>query len=182
MQPSDKKLKELKILLDEAESKVAAAKRILFEQVYQEQAIGLEEGNLGHNGPNTIVEGVFDGEEMIDALGKKFPVPPNYASKSKLLPGDKLKLTIAPDGTFIFKQIGPVERKRIIGKLIETGGNYKVAVAGKKYNCLKASVTYYHAEAGDEVTIIIPKIGESDWAAIENCLGPKGTTSVSRKK
>lgn len=182
MQSSDKKLKELKNLLDEAEAKVAAAKRILFEQVYQEQALNVEETGNNQRGPNTIVEGVFDGEEMIDSGGKKYPVPANYASKSKLIPGDKLKLTIAPDGTFIFKQIGPVERKRIVGKLSESGGNYKVVVSGKKYNCLKASVTYFHASPGDEVTCIVPKIGESDWAAIENCLGKKMPISGKDKR
>lgn len=168
MQPSDKKLREIKKMLDEAEEKVATAKRILFEQVYQEQAIGfVDEESIG---PSTIVEGVFDGEEMIDHSGKKYPVPPNYASKSKLIAGDKLKLTIAADGTFIFKQTGPIERKRIIGKLSESKGTYKVTAGGKKYHCLKASVTYFKANPGDEVTIIVPKNGESDWAALENCV------------
>lgn len=173
MQTSDLKLKEIKDLLDEAESKVAAAKRILFEQVYQEQAVILE--NNTSSGPNTIVEGVFDGEEMIDAVGKKYPVPQNYASKSKLVPGDKLKLTITPDGSFIFKQIGPIDRKRVIGTLSEKNGRWQVRVNGKKYQVLKASVTYFHAEPTDEVTIIIPKVGECDWAALENCLGKKAT-------
>ena len=172
MQTSDRKLKELKMLLDEAESKVAAAKRILFEQIYQEQAIGLDTSETV--GPNTIIEGVFDGEEMIDAAGKKYPVPPNYASKSKLVPGDKLKLTIATDGTFIFKQIGPVDRKHIIGKLTESHGSFFVNAENKKYQVLQASITYFHANPGEEVTIIVPKVGESDWAALENCLGKKG--------
>ncbi|MBM2821174.1 MAG: hypothetical protein HW405_934, partial [Candidatus Berkelbacteria bacterium] len=119
MEPSDKKLRELKHLLDEAEEKVAAAKRILFEQVYKEQAENLDDSDP--NGANTIVEGIFDGEEMIDSSGKKYPIPQNYASKSKLVAGDKLKLTVVPDGTFIFKQIGPVNRKRIVGKLTESG-------------------------------------------------------------
>lgn len=168
MQSSDKKLREIKKLLDEAEEKVASAKRILFEQVYQEQAIGSVDEKTP--GPNTIIEGVFDGEEMIDHGGKKYPVPPNYASKSKLIAGDKLKLSIAQDGTFIFKQIGPIDRKRVIGKLSEHNGNFKVSAGGKKYRCLNASVTYFKASPGDEVTIIVPKNGESDWAAIENCI------------
>lgn len=168
MQTSDKKLKELKLLLDEAESKVAAAKRILFEQVYKEQA---ENFDLNVKpGPNTIVEGVFDGEEMIDSTGKKYPVPQNYASKSKLCAGDKLKLTITADGSFIFKQIGPVDRKRVMGKLLESNGRFHVNYEGKKFNVLQASVTYFHASPGDEVTIIIPKMGECDWAALENCI------------
>jgi len=169
MQPTDKKLKELKIILDEAENKIAIAKRILFEQVYQEQAKDLSITA----GENNIVEGVFDGEEMIDAVGKKYPVPANYASKSKLVAGDRLKLVIAPDGTFIFKQIGPVDRKRLIGTLSETEGNWEVSIDSKKYRVLQASVTYFKVGAGDEVTILIPKIGESNWAAIENCLSHK---------
>lgn len=170
MQPSDKNLKELKILLDEAEGKVAAAKRILFEQVYQEQAKNLDIISNGTLGPNTVVEGVFDGEEMIDATGKKYPVPSNYASKSKLIPGDKLKLTITTDGTFVFKQIGPVDRKRMVGTLSGVGDRWHVNSEGKKYNVLSASVTYFHAKSGDKVTIIVPKVGECDWAAVENCL------------
>ncbi|MEK7143119.1 MAG: hypothetical protein AAB785_02825 [Patescibacteria group bacterium] len=168
MQSQDKKLKEIKEILDQAEEKINAAKRILFEQVYQEQARGLETPE--NVGPNTIIEGVFDGEEMIDAAGKKFPVPQNYASKSKLVAGDKLKLTIAADGSFIFKQVGPVNRKRVIGKLIYTDDRWFVLVNHKKYQVLQASVTYFHAHEGDEVTIILPKSGETEWATLENCL------------
>lgn len=168
MQPSDKNLKELKALLDEAEAKVAAAKRILFEQVYQEQAKNFEINEKA--GPNTIVEGVFNGEEMIDGVGHKYPVSANYASKSKLVSGDKLKLTISNDGSFVFKQIGPIDRKRVVGKLAETDGRWQINCDGKKYNVLQASVTYFHAKDGDEMTAILPKVGECDWAAIENCL------------
>lgn len=167
MQPTDKKLKELKAILDDAENKIASAKRILFEQVYQEQA---RTGGVSIGANNSVVEGVFDGEEMIDSLGKKYPVPANYASKSKLVSGDKLKLIIANDGTFIFKQIKPIDRKRIIGKLTEADGNWVVSSNNKKYRVLQASVTYYKAGDGDEVTILIPKVGETNFAAIENCL------------
>src|SRR3989344_3463282 len=59
-----------------------------------------------------IIEGVFDGQNMVGPDGKLYSVPANYASKSKLVEGDLLKLTISPDGSFIYKQIGPVERER----------------------------------------------------------------------
>ena len=52
-----------------------------------------------------IVEGVFNGQIMIGPDGKQYSVPANYASKSKLVEGDILKLTIDKDGSFIFKQI-----------------------------------------------------------------------------
>lgn len=167
MEKSDKKLAEIRSLLDEAENHIQAAKRILFEQVYQEQAKTL---NLEDDGKNVIVEGVFDGVDMIDKFGKKYPVPVNYSSKSKLVPGDNLKLTILADGDFIFKQIGPTERKRLIGKLHKNEENWQVICANKKYNVLSASVTYFKANEGDKMTIIVPKVGETDWAAVENLL------------
>lgn len=171
MQPTDKKLKELKAILDEAENKIIIAKRILFEQVYEEQARNLPLNDAADEG--SIVEGIFDGEEMIDSVGKKYPVPANYASKSKLVSGDKLKLIIAADGTFIFKQIGPIERKRLTGRLRRTDDDWWVIAASKKYRVLNASVTYFKGLEDDEVTILVPKIGETNWAAIENCLGHK---------
>ncbi|OGD56285.1 hypothetical protein A2V71_04085 [Candidatus Berkelbacteria bacterium RBG_13_40_8] len=165
MDKDDKKLAEIRKLLDEAESKVQAAKRIIFEQVYQEQAENLE---VSMNEDCKIIEGVFDGENMIDKFSKKYPIPANYSSKSKLVAGDNLKLTVAVDGTFIFKQIGPVERKRLVGKLSRHGDGWQVNAEGTKFNVLQAAVTYFKGKPGDKITIIVPKTGESDWAAIEN--------------
>jgi len=116
-----------------------------------------------------IVEGVFDGQVMIGTDGKQYPIPANYASKSKLVEGDMLKLTITPDGSFVYKQIGPIERKRVIGIVSQDDlGNYVVIAEGKAYRVLLASVTYFKADAGDEVTIVIPRDSETVWAAIEN--------------
>ena len=81
-----------------------------------------------------------------------------------------MKLTIAPDGTFVFKQIGPVERKRLVGELKLTADSCRVVCDEKKYNVLPASVSYFKAKDKDKLTVIVPKTGESDWAAIENLL------------
>lgn len=167
MDKDDKKLTEIRKLLDSAEEKIAAAKRVLFEQVYQEQAENLV---VTDDGKSTIIEGVFDGEGMIDKFSKKYPVPMNYSSKSKLVCGDNLKLNIADDGTFIFKQIGPVERKRLTAKLTQSGDNWIANCDGKKYNVLSASVTYFKGQINNKVTIIVPKTGECNWAAIENVI------------
>ena len=167
MNQDGKKFAQLRRALEEIEEKLQSVKRILFEQVYQEEAEGLD---ATVNGPITIIEGVFDGEEMIDKEGKKYAVAANYASKSKLVAGDKMKLTIAADGTYVFKQIGPVERRRLVGKLAKTGERWQVNCEGKKFQCLPASVTYFKAKAGDKITVIVPKIGEADWACIENLL------------
>ena len=118
-----------------------------------------------------IIEGRFDGQNMIGPNSKVYPVPANYASKSKLVESDTLKLTIAPDGGFIYKQIGPVERKKLIATLALENGQY-VAVAGEgHYRVLYASVTYFKAQPGDEVTIVIPAHGQANWAAIEAVIG-----------
>ena len=114
-----------------------------------------------------IIEGQFDGQNMIGPDGKVYPVPANYASKSKLVEGDTLKLTIAQDGSFIYKQIGPVERKKIIAKISLENGQYVAVVGDIKYRVLYASVTYFKAQPGDEVTIVVPAGTKPSWAAIE---------------
>lgn len=130
---------------------------------------GEENGNV-----SKIIEGVFDGEKMIGPDGKEYSVPANYASKSKLVEGDIMKLTITASGTFIYKQIGPIERARIIGQLEKTDdGLHYVAADGKKWRVLTASVTYFKGEPGDETVIVIPKTGESKWAAVENIIQNK---------
>jgi len=170
MDKDDRKLTEIRKLLDTAEEKIAAVRRILFEHVYQEQAESLNIYEMPVDNKGVIVEGVFDGEEMIDKFGKKYPVSANYSSKSKLVCGDCLKLIITQDGTFIFKQIRPIDRKRLIGKLSKNGDDWIVTCDGKKYNVLDASVTYFKCQADDKITIIVPKTGESNWAAIENVI------------
>lgn len=170
MDQDDRKLSQLRKILEDIEDKVQSVKRILFEQVYQEEAENLDSKT---DGPVTIIEGIFDGEEMIDKDGKKYAVPANYASKSKLVPGDKMKLTISPDGSYIFKQIGPVDRKRLIGKLLKNGDKWLISCEGHKFQVLQSSVSYFKAKLGDKVTVIVPKVGEADWAAVENVLEKK---------
>ncbi len=120
-------------------------------------------------GEAKIIEGVFDGENMIGPDGKQYSVPANYASKSKLVEGDILKLTITGKGTFVYKQIGPIERSRVVAILEKTVDNEFFAIAdGNKWRLLTASVTYFRGESGDEAVILVPKNGESKWAAVEN--------------
>ena len=135
---------------------------------------------LSVSGAGKIIEGVFDGQNMVGPDGKKYPVPANYASKSKLIEGDVLKLTIADDGSFIYKQIGPVERLKKIGMLVQQeNGEHRVIVDGKAFKVLLASLTYFKAQVGDEVTIVIPKEEESEWAAVENVIKKAGDAGDS---
>ena len=170
------KIALLKEMLDSAEANLRSAKQILNEMSggssakSQYTAMAEKVGSMSSNSERHVIEGVFDGQNMIGPDKKTYSVPANYASKSKLIPGDILKLTIMEDGSFVYKQIGPVERKKIIGTLTYEDGQYKVIANSKAYKVLLASVTYFRGEVGDRITIVIPELEESDWAAIENVL------------
>lgn len=125
-------------------------------------------GTGTYNAANSkVVEGVFDGQNMVDGSGQTYPIPANYASKSKLVEGDGMKLTITDEGKFIYKQIAPIDRRTVVGVLIQEDGQYKVLAEGKTYRLLLASVTFYRAEVGDQVTILIPKGDTASWGAVE---------------
>lgn len=119
-----------------------------------------------------VIEGVFNGEKMVGSDGEEYAVPPNYASKSKLVEGDKMKLTITKNGSFIFKQIGPVERRRVTGELIFNADSeqYSVIAEGKTYKALTASITFFKGRHNDEVVLILPKDATSTWGAVDNVI------------
>jgi len=165
---SEKQVKRLRSLINEAETNLAAAKELLVSMLGDEEAPARA---LAGEPVGKIIEGVFDGQTMHDADGKSYPVPANYASKSKLVEGDILKLTIAEDGSFIYKQIGPVARKQIIGTLTQHDGAYYAETNGREYRVLLASVTFFRLNVGDQVSVIIPEDNRNaEWAAVEAAL------------
>ena len=166
----EKQIKRLRALIQEAETNLAAAKELLISVISDEgQALIPKTSTEEVSG--RVIEGVFDGQMMLGPDGKSYPIPANYASKSKLVEGDILKLTIADDGAFIYKQIGPVPRRQVIGTLVQHDGVYYVEAQGREYRILLASVTYFRINVGDQVTIIIPEDSpEATWAAVEAAL------------
>lgn len=161
------KIAAIREMIANAERTIASARAMLAQ--IEGKPVKRSVPKVSGDEEGEIVEGVFDGQVMMGTDGKQYPVPANYASKSKLVEGDMLKLTITPDGSFVYKQIGPVERKRLIGIVSQDDlGNYVVIADGKAYRVLLASVTYFKAEPGDEVTVVIPRDSESVWGAIEN--------------
>jgi hypothetical protein len=172
---SDDKLLAVQELLDAAASSLKTASSLLRELTgiadTSRERLQSKAGSMGmgsYAGTATkVVEGVFDGQNMVDSLGQTYPIPANYASKSKLVEGDGMKLSITDEGKFIYKQIAPIDRRTVVGVLIQEDGQYKVLAEGKAYRLLLASVTFYRAEVGDQVTIIIPKSGNANWGAVE---------------
>jgi len=181
-----KKLALLKESLNSAEANLSTAKQLLADALGETDLPKADLQSMTNTLQGTsdaeggkIVEGVFDGQSMLDKDGRNYPVPANYASKSKLVTGDVLKLTITDEGRFLYKQIGPVERRYVVGPLTYDNGQYKVITQEKTYKVLTASVTYFKGEIGDEITLIVPQQGESEWGAVEAIL-PKfeGETKV----
>lgn len=183
-------LAEIKTLIESAESTLRALKMKLAEL----EGTGVKRNgisNAGYTGASptytspsysedasTIIEGMFNGERMVGPEGQVYPVPANYASKSKLVAGDRLKLTIMKDGRFIYKQIGPIPRKTAIGTVVQEEGQYRILANGKSFKVLLASITYYKAHVGDRVTIIFPEAENAEWATIEALL-PKDVTPLN---
>ncbi|MFH0928123.1 MAG: hypothetical protein V1821_01480 [bacterium] len=124
---------------------------------------------VGYQRSVKSVEGVFDGERMVAANGSIYEVPANYASKSRLVEGDLLKVTTFSDGTHRFKQIGPAPRERVVGLLIgDLNSNcYHILAGGDRFKLLNSSVAYYRGRPGDEVVALVPKGMPSRFAAVE---------------
>jgi hypothetical protein len=165
-------------MIEVAESSLKTARSLLSELAPGANLghkVHAEEASAYESGENQVVEGTFDGQNMIGPNEKTYPVPANYASKSKLLEGDRLKLTILPNGTFLYKQISPVDREFIRGTLVKEDGQFKVLANGKSYKVLLASVTYYKGSVGDDVTLIIPKDRETLWGTIETVIPAVGS-------
>lgn len=170
IQTDNRVLALIKQRLDEAERNIQYVRQVLEEneELLQKKSSGDDGFEIPHEGEQ-IIEGVFDGQNMQGNDGKEYPVPPNYASKSKLVEGDVLKLTIDTEGSFVYKQISPVERRRVSGQLVvDEHGNFQVRAEEGAYKVLLASVTFYKAEEGDEIMLLLPENAEAEWGAVEN--------------
>jgi len=163
--PKQNSISDIKKHLEEIDRHISELRQLLFVD-----DTSTKREKLFTSPDGKVIEGIFDGQEMVSQGGERYPVSPNYASKSQLVEGDKLKLTITSDGSFLYKQIEPVDRRRITGELSMVGSKYYVSDGRKKYQVLSAPVTYFKANPGDRLTVVIPKKEGSNWAAVENVI------------
>ena len=174
------KIQELREIITNAQGTISSATQLL--AVLQEttpEKMPINQVDDSNEDSGQVVYGFFDGQIMIGDNGKQYPVPANYASKSKLVEGDKLKLNITLDNKFVYKQIGPVQRNYLIGLVKEDKrGNFTVQTPEKEYQVLLAAATYFKIEPNDEVTLIVPQGKVTVWGAIENVLQKNTTTPI----
>lgn len=115
------------------------------------------------------VLGIYDWYTFVGQDNEKYPIPLNYASKSKLIPGDTLKLTIMDDGELRYKLIKPASRKKtkaILNKDIH--GRYIAITKDKKTYFLNfAAVSFFKWRPWDNMTVIINPDMDIQFAAIE---------------
>lgn len=175
---NEQDIQRIKRLIITAESALKEARELLAVALGEQEprldvtTEARDTGKVTATAEGKVIEGLFDGQNMVGPDGKMYSVPANYASKSKLVEGDRLKLTITNDGSFIYKQIGPVERQRLIGVLSkdDTSNDFRVMAGDFVFRVLLASVTYFKGDVGDEVVILVPKDKTSRWAAVENII------------
>lgn len=171
--PSNPDLQQLKTIIYSMQDQLSSMLRMINGEEIKKHDLATEGNSELMPTGEQIVEGVFNGEKMIGPDGKEYSIPPNYASKSKLVEGDMMKLTITNRGQFIYKSIAPIERKRLKGELVHdpVTGQWSILADGKTYKTLTASVTYFRGKAGDEVVFFVPETGNSEWGAVENIVG-----------
>lgn len=163
-------LHALQELLYNAEKSLSLAKNLLTTLVPNHKKAAQKSWQTWHtyhDGNNQIVEGIFNWRDMVGSDGKTYPVPANYASKSKILEWSQLKATIKSDGSLQYKIIKEVPYITSTGTLIRDEDKFVVISHGTLYQILPAAVTYVQARVGDRLSIRVPQDSESHFAAIE---------------
>lgn len=161
-------LKKMKVILDQLVNFDPKDAKSLASQE-MEDTLGNQELSTYSEEGVEVIEGLFDGYFMIWADQKKYPVPLNYSSKTKLIPWDTLKLKVMSDGKFVYKLIKPADRKHLRAILSRTDDNKYTAVTdeGTVYFLNQAAVTFFKGTPGDELYIIINEKDKGSFAAIE---------------
>ncbi|MBP6929845.1 MAG: hypothetical protein KBB77_02820, partial [Candidatus Moranbacteria bacterium] len=83
------KIQALRDMVNNAEKTIQGAKAMLLQLEGKKKSGRPRKVELDETG-GTVIEGTFDGQIMLGTDGKQYPVPANYASKSKLVEGDML--------------------------------------------------------------------------------------------
>lgn len=173
MENDQKKIAAVRDLLDAAQKSITSARKILLTMSDGESSkreleyLDASSLHAYKSGNEKIVEGVFTGESMLGSDGNTYPVPQNYASKSHLVQGSKLKAIIGDDGKITYKIIEEMPHETKVGLIASNRDKFQVIADGKAYNVLMASVTYLKAGIGDTVSIRVPKGKEATYAALE---------------
>jgi hypothetical protein len=175
---TNKKMQTIFSLIEIAETNLKNAKNLLQQMIddgsiapsRMSEAMGNSKISKEEEQATEVVEGYFDGEYMIGDNGRTYLVPQNYASKTQLVVGDRMKWILTPTRE-IFKLIQPAPREKVEGVFGIDGDSYIVNIEGiqNPVRILKASATFamktQDLKPGDIVSILIPRDTTPIWGA-----------------
>ncbi|MBU1110924.1 hypothetical protein KKB83_04890 [Patescibacteria group bacterium] len=101
------------------------------------------------------VVGLFDGEFVVTDSGGKYQVPPNYSSKTMLVPGDKLRL-IQEGPQNKFKHIEQAQKFETQGVVVREGDDWVAVCDEGRFRILAASIKHYGVDVGDRIKLYLP--------------------------
>lgn len=160
--PTQNRLQLLSQALSAAASSINLARQLINE--IQREGGALE--------PPGLI-GKYDGMFMVTEAGKKYPVPDNYAAKSQLIYGDKLKMLEGPEGRR-FKHIEKIPRVEVEATLTVKDGRLVAVTPEGSYKLIQSAVRYLRGEEGDKVKILLPRDEKhAPFAAIVEVVGKK---------
>ena len=173
----ENKIKALRDLIVSAQISINSARSLLADLLWDDSDNFFEAdaSNLSSytSGEEKIVEWVFTGESMLGADGNTYPMPQNYASKSLLVQGSKVKATIEPNGHIKYKIISEIPFTTALGIVTKSGEKYQINTDSKTYNVLVAAITFHKCQIWDTVSIRIPEWKDATYAVIEAVLPKK---------
>lgn len=102
------------------------------------------------------IEGEFDGVYLVAEDGSKHEVPANYAAKSRLVFGDKLKI-VEENGKKVFKQIQKVERKEVKGVLSKKEGKWYLLTDSGTYKISDIAAEFNQVKLNEKAIGLIPE-------------------------
>lgn len=175
----ENKIKALRDLINSAQSSINSAKKILnwlldedkddiLDFISETSWLSEYESEWLH-----IVEWVFTGEWMLGTDGNMYPVPQNYASKSLLVQGSKLKATIDSSWRIKYKIISEIPFSTSLWIITKNGEKYQIVTDTKSYNVLVAAITFHKCTIGDTVSIRVPEWKDATYAVIESIIPKK---------
>lgn len=144
----EKRLDQVKSLIQSTYHNLEKLSRVI-DRIQQDQKKELYKKMPG-------IEGVFDGVHLISDDGVKHEVPANYAAKSRLVFGDRLKI-VEEDGKKVFKQIQKPERKEVKGVLSKKEGKWYLLTDLGTYKISDTAAEFNRVELNEEAVGLIPE-------------------------
>jgi hypothetical protein len=144
----EKRLDQIRALIESTYHNLDKISRMV-EKLQQDQKKEMYKNMPG-------IEGIFDGLYLVSEDGTKHEVPANYAAKSRLVFGDKLKI-VEEDGKKVFKQIQKPERKEVKGVLSKKEGKWYLLSDSGTYKISDTAAEFNKAELNEEAVALVPE-------------------------